>query len=74
MASGWRVIDQRQTEELSPQGTFTAVVRVTFQLDTGTIGSVTIPARLYTPEYVQEHVAQAAQAMHAVNSLTGQVQ
>lgn len=71
MAQGWRVIGQRQMSDLTPQNTFETVAVVQFQLDSGTVGEVKIPVRLYTPEYVQEQVGKLAQHMIAVESLTG---
>lgn len=73
MASGWRIVGQRQTEELTPSGTFVSVFKVQFQLDDGTLGTETIPANLYTPDYVAQAIDKRAQTMHAINNLTGQV-
>lgn len=71
MAASWTVIAQRQSEELTPQGTFESVVDVTFQLASGTTGSVKIPARLYSADYVSEQVATRASEMMAVERLSG---
>lgn len=69
MADGWHVIAQRQFEKLSAQNTFEAVVEVSFQLASGTVGSIEIPARLYTEEYVRDAVEQWASTMRAVEKL-----
>lgn len=71
MAGRWTVIAQRQFEDLTPQGTFKAVVEVTFQIASGTTGMVKVPATLYTEEYVREKVEEAASAMIGVESLSG---
>lgn len=69
MAGEWRVISQRQYEELTPQGTFESTVEVSFQLTSGTTGSVKIPARMYTEEYVRQVVGERAAVMTAVENL-----
>lgn len=71
MAGRWSVIAQRQYENLTAQGTFTQMVEVTFQLTSGTVGMVKIPAQLYTEEYVRDKVEEAAAAMIGVESLSG---
>jgi len=72
MAMKWQVISQRQTERLTPGGSFESVVQVGFQLASGTTGTVEIPARLYSPEYVQAQVDAAATTMIAVENLSAQ--
>lgn len=71
MAGRWSVIAQRPYEELTPQGTFRSVVEVTFQLASGTVGTVRIPAQLYNEEYAREQIESTASAMIAVESLSG---
>lgn len=70
MAMKWRVVTQRQTENLTPQGTFESVVEVTFELASGTQGKVTIPVRLYTEDYVRGVVDDRAEAMVAIENLS----
>lgn len=71
MAGKWSVVSQRQSQNLTPSGTFESVVTVTFQLTSGTIGSVIIPSRLYTPEYVQQVVDAQATTMATIENLQG---
>ncbi len=72
MAMRWRVIGQRQFEELTDMGTFRSVVEVTFQLASGTTSRIKIPANLYTAEYVEGALESAASQMIAVEQLSGQ--
>lgn len=68
----WRVTGQRQYEELTANGQFVAVVEVTYELiQSGTQGSVKVPARAYTEDNVRNLVDQSAQAMAAVENLSG---
>lgn len=71
MAGRWSVIAQRQFEELTPQGSFRSVVEVTFQLTSGTVGTVKIPVPLYNEEYVREQIETVAGQMAAVENLSG---
>lgn len=71
MASNWRVVSQRQSENLTPQGTFEQVVTVTFELASGTQGKVIIPLRMYSEEYVRSQVSERAEQMAAVEELKG---
>lgn len=71
MALRWRVTGQRQYEELTTMGTFVPVVEVTYQLGSGTIGRIKVPANLYTHDYVAQQVELAAAEMIAVEGLSG---
>lgn len=71
MAGRWTVIAQRQFDELTPQGTFRAVVEVTFQLVSGTTGSIKVPSNLYTEDYVREQVEAQASTMLGIEGLSG---
>lgn len=70
MAERWHVINQTPREVLTPQGTFEASWVVTFQVDPeGTIGSVTVPQRLYGADYVRNLIDQQVDAIKAVHGL-----
>jgi hypothetical protein len=70
MANGWRVVNQRQYEELTSAGTFVSTVEVTFELNgSGTVASVKIPQRLYSEEYVRAEIDRVASTMAAVENL-----
>lgn len=71
MAGRWSVVAQRQFEELTPQGTFRPVVEVTFQLASGTVGSIKVPRALYNEQYVSEQIDEVATQMVAVENLSG---
>ena len=67
----WTVISQQQTERLTGSGAFESVVRVNFQLASGTQGNVVIPSRLYSEDYVRQQIDAQAGAMSAVENLQG---
>jgi len=70
MAMGWHVTGQRQQDNLTPQGVFEPVWIVTFVTDPeGVTGNVTVPARFYTAEYVQQQIDVAAANIKAVHAL-----
>lgn len=71
MAGRWRVVSQQQTEQLTPGGTFESVVRVNFELASGTRGTVVVPSRLYSEDYVRQQIEASAGSMTAVESLEG---
>lgn len=71
MAGKWTVVRQQQSERLVPGGTFESIVTITFQLASGTIGSVVIPSRLYSVEYAQGVIDKQASTMAAIENLEG---
>ena len=53
MAATWRVVSQRQIDDLTPAGFFVPVWEVTAEVvATGTLVTVKIPERDYGPEQV----------------------
>ena len=71
MAQTWRVVAQQQREVLTAQNTFMSVMEVSFELASGTRGSLEIPMRLYGEEYVRAQIDLKASAMAAVEGLAG---
>jgi hypothetical protein len=70
MAAGWRVVQQRAQDELTPAGTFEAVWVVTYVTDPeGITGSVKVPGRLYTEEYVRDAIENIVARNKAVANL-----
>lgn len=69
MASTWRVVNQRQYEELTGAGTFVPVIEVTFETTNGVVGSVKIPERQYTEDNVRQVIDAKAKVMLAVDNL-----
>lgn len=70
MAQEWRVTAQRQTDILTPQGTFETSMEVTFEvLPEGITGQVTVPLRLYTEDYVRDLIQSRTDAIKAVARL-----
>ena len=68
----WRVVGQRQFDDLVGGTQFVPTVEVTFELiDTGTVGTVTIPQRIYSEDTVREAVDAVARRMAAVHGMTG---
>lgn len=70
MAAGWRVVSQRSQDELSAAGSFEPVWIVTYVTDPeGITGSVKIPARLYTEEYVRDAIENIVARNKAIANL-----
>lgn len=68
--AGWRVISQRQQDELTPNNTFDSVLVVTYELDTGTRRTVKIPARLATKDYVRDVITSDAEHASGIDNLS----
>jgi hypothetical protein len=70
MATDWQVTAQRQTDVLTPQGTFETVMEVNFQtIPEGITGQVSIPLRVYEADYVASQIDNRVAAIKAVQSL-----
>lgn len=69
MADNWKVISQRQTSTITPDGRFTNVVDVTFQINSGATATVQIPQANYTAEYVRQQIDPLATEMMNVEAL-----
>lgn len=70
MATDWQVTAQRQTDVLTPQGTFETVMEVNFQtIPEGITGQVVIPLRVYEADYVASQIDARVAAIKAVQSL-----
>lgn len=70
MAVGWRVISQRSQDELSAAGDFQAVWIITYVTDPeGVTGTVKVPARLYTEEYVRDQIETLVATNKAISNL-----
>lgn len=70
MAMGWRVIAQRSQDNLTAQGTFEPVWVITYQVDPeGVTGTLTVPNRLYDPDYIGAQIEEAAAKIRAVHNL-----
>jgi hypothetical protein len=70
MATDWQVTAQRQTDVLTPQGTFETVMEVNFQtIPEGITGQVVIPLRVYEADYVATQIDNRVAAIKAVQQL-----
>lgn len=69
MAGSWRVVNQQQREDLTTNGTFHKVWDVTYETSGGTRGTVTIPERLYTAEYVSAEIDRRVATVQAIEAL-----
>jgi hypothetical protein len=69
----WTIVGQQATTGQDAAGDYQKGVDVTFQLATGTTGTVFIPQIKYTPENVAVAVTKAARHLNAVDNLTGSV-
>ena len=63
MADNYKVLDQRETTELAPGGRFREVVVVTFETWHGNVGTVRVPASIYSPQAVHDAITPYAQAL-----------
>lgn len=70
--SRWKVIGQRQSTGLLPDGTAGQVVEVTFQLiGDGTVGRVQVPAAGFNVDTVAAAINAHADQLEAVRNLQG---
>lgn len=70
MAATWRVLSQRQQEELTPAGTFRSIIVVTFEvLSSGTTGSVIVPLNQYDASFVESAITERVDKIMAVENL-----
>ena len=67
----WRVTGQQETTAIGPNGDFTRGVDVTFQLASGTMGSVFVAESQLTPDRVRELVAEKAERLATIDNLAG---
>lgn len=70
---GYHVISQRHADELGADMAFHPIVEVTFQLDSGEVGSVKVPQRMYTPDYVREAIEDKARLIAGVRDIRGTI-
>lgn len=69
----WRIVNDVSREDLTPGGTFQTVREITFEhLATGRTGTVIVPVRLYTADYVRTVVSEAVAHIAAVADLSGE--
>ena len=69
MAQGWKIVAQRQTTDLTPDGRFLDIMEVTFETDEGVTGKVNVPVSAYNPDNVAQLVSARAAAISAVHNL-----
>lgn len=70
-ASGWKIIGQRQTQQLAPGAQFPVPgVDVTFITGHGVQGTVFVPMTQYNPDSVAALVATQAALADSVQTLT----
>lgn len=70
MGMAWRVLSQRSQDVLTPQGTFEPVWVITYTtIPDGVTGTITVPSRLYTEDYVREQIDLLAAINTAVQNL-----
>lgn len=68
----WRVVGQRQYDELVGGTQFVPMVEITFEMvDSGTVGSVTVPQRAYSEDAVRAAIAPIAASMAAIHGMEG---
>lgn len=68
----WRVVGQREFEDLRPNGQFEPMVEVTFELPAaGVQGTVRIPKREFNVDTVRAAIEADAATKAAVQDLSG---
>lgn len=71
MAARWRITNDIPREDLGSDGRFVSSREITFEvLDNGRPGSVMIPLRNYTPEFVSAEIQRYADNIHAIGNLS----
>ena len=70
MASNFRIVDQRQTTDLTSSGQFRDVMEVSFEtIPYDLPGTMLVPLNQYNPESVAQLVSARAASMIAVHNL-----
>lgn len=69
--AAFKILAQRQTSELTPDGRFIDVMEVSFEIETGDTGVVRVPVAVYTAASVAAAVSERAAQMLAVAALEG---
>lgn len=69
MGKRYTVINQRQSEDLSPAGAFVTVMDVTIESAGGHISTVKIPLRDYTVDNVQAALEERVALLDGVHAL-----
>lgn len=69
MATTFKVLTQRPSSELTADGRFVDVMEITFEIPSGTVGTIQVPLAAYTPDTVRALLEDRAAAMIGVESL-----
>jgi hypothetical protein len=69
----WSVIAQQEVTGQDSSGDYVPGVRVSFRLNTGTVGSIFVPSAMYTEEVVARRINNAAARLANVDSLSGTI-
>lgn len=68
----WRVVGQRQYDDLVNGSQFVPMVEITFEIiDSGAVGTVTVPQRTYSEDTVRAAIDPVARTMAAVHGMEG---
>jgi hypothetical protein len=68
----WKVVSQVQQSGQLPGGRFGPGMAVTYQLDTGTTGTVFVPLSAYNPANVTAAINAQAPSLATVDGLTSE--
>ena len=66
----WRVVSQIETTQPDASGRFVQGVLVSFQTESGVVGSVFVPASQYNVETVKRLITEKAFLIESVQKLT----
>lgn len=70
----WHVTGQMETMAADQTGQFVRGIQVTFQTDSGLVGTVFVPNSSYTSQAVQHLISARVVQMESINRLSGQVE
>lgn len=65
----YKILNQEETRQFSPAGTFQEVWRITFQGPNNYVGNVEIPVHEFTPEVVDAKIEEKLDAIMGVHQL-----
>lgn len=66
---GWTVTGTRESSRLSTGGGFEDVLIVSFETTRGASGTVTVPKRLATPDYVSDEINAYVERLDGIADL-----
>jgi hypothetical protein len=69
MPQGWKVVQQRQTTDLTPDGRFLDIMEIMVETVEGVTFTLKVPVSAYSPETVAQLASARAAQISAVHNL-----